>query len=63
MAAVKGAQEAITRFKDTYTSEESEAIFKKASDSRRANSLGIRPWRASDDPDWTRLRGAAPQGG
>ncbi|KAK0646429.1 hypothetical protein B0T16DRAFT_390861 [Cercophora newfieldiana] len=46
--------EEIEAFKKAYTSEKTKAVFQRGTESRKANTLGIRPWCATDDPDWTR---------
>lgn len=43
-------------FKAAMTSEESKSVFEKANESRQANPKGIRPWRATEHPDWTTPR-------
>ncbi|KAK3944225.1 hypothetical protein QBC46DRAFT_350639 [Diplogelasinospora grovesii] len=52
MESVQDTNKELSDFKQAYTSEESKKIFQKASESRRANPKGIKPWRARDDPDW-----------
>ena len=50
--AVQESSTQLTEFRQTVTSEKSLKVFKLATDSRRANPKGIKPWRARDDPDW-----------
>jgi hypothetical protein len=42
----------LDEFRKLYTSEESRKIFEYARKSRDADPKGIKPWRASDHPDW-----------
>ncbi|KAK3505317.1 hypothetical protein B0T13DRAFT_485948 [Neurospora crassa] len=51
--AVQDTGKEIRQFKDTMLSSESEKVFNMANESRRANPMGIKPWRARDDPEWT----------
>ncbi|KAK0711672.1 hypothetical protein B0H67DRAFT_298503 [Lasiosphaeris hirsuta] len=51
--SVESTQKEISSFKEAITSEKSRKVFQKASESRRANPKGIKPWRARDDPEWT----------
>ncbi|KAK3374893.1 hypothetical protein B0H63DRAFT_259586 [Podospora didyma] len=43
----------IANFRAAITSEEIKKIFQRAADSRQANPKGIKPWRATEDPEWT----------
>lgn len=54
--SVAGARKEITDFKSVLTSEESKKLFDDANVSRQAKPKGLRPWRASDDPNWTTIR-------
>lgn len=51
--SVENTQKEINGFKEAIISEKSRKVFQKASESRRSNPKGIKPWRARDDPDWT----------
>lgn len=51
--AVQDTGKEIRQFKDAMLSSESEKVFNMANESRRANPMGIKPWRARDDPEWT----------
>ncbi|KAK3340066.1 hypothetical protein B0H65DRAFT_550566 [Neurospora tetraspora] len=51
--AVQDTGKEIRQFKDTIRSSETEKVFNMANESRRANPMGIKPWRARDDPEWT----------
>jgi hypothetical protein len=46
----------IADFKKAYTSEKTKSILQRGAESRKANPLGIKPWNASDDPNWTTPR-------
>ncbi|ORY68566.1 uncharacterized protein BCR38DRAFT_423640 [Pseudomassariella vexata] len=39
-------------FKTLYTNEESKRVLEQARKSREAQPKNIKPWRASDHPDW-----------
>ncbi|KAM7199059.1 hypothetical protein V8F20_005877 [Naviculisporaceae sp. PSN 640] len=54
--SVANTQKEVQDFKQALTSEESTKIFKHAAASRRARPGGIKPWRYSDDPEWTTLK-------
>ncbi|KAA8633283.1 hypothetical protein SMACR_02130 [Sordaria macrospora] len=51
--AVQDTGKEIHQFKDTIRSAETEKVFNMANESRRTNPMGIKPWRARDDPEWT----------
>lgn len=51
--AVQDTGKEIRQFKDAIRSTETEKVFSMANESRRANPMGIKPWRARDDPEWT----------
>ncbi|KAK0637225.1 hypothetical protein B0T17DRAFT_613843 [Bombardia bombarda] len=51
--SVKNTKDEIDRFRQAMNTEETQAVIKRANDSRRLNPVGIKPWRARDDPEWT----------
>jgi len=51
--SVENTRKEIASFKQAINSEESKKVFQKTIESRRANSMGIKPWRYRDYPDWT----------
>jgi hypothetical protein len=51
--AVVTAKKEVADFKAEMTSETSQKIFEETRASRQARPLGIRPWRATEHPDWT----------
>ncbi|KAK4447042.1 hypothetical protein QBC34DRAFT_142443 [Podospora aff. communis PSN243] len=53
MKSLEGTTKEIEDFKKAYTSEKTKGAFQRGTESRKANPQGIKPWRASDDPDWT----------
>ena len=42
----------VGEFKNKMAEDETKEILEYADKSRNENPQGIRPWRASDDPDW-----------
>lgn len=54
--SVANTQKEVQDFKQALMSEESTKIFKHVAASRRAKPAGIKPWRYSDDPEWTTLK-------
>lgn len=54
--SVANTRKEVQDFKEALTGEESNKIFKHVTASRRAKPAGIKPWRYSDDPEWTTLK-------
>lgn len=52
MNSVNKTQKEISQFKEEYTSDKTKSIIHKGAESRKANPQGIKPWRATDDPNW-----------
>lgn len=50
------AHKEISDVRTALTSEESTKLFDEVNASQQANPKGIRPWRATDDPNWTTPR-------
>jgi len=57
---VASARKEVSEFETAVTSAESKKLFDDADASREAKPKGIRPWRATDDPNWTTLRKKKP---
>ncbi|KAK3313765.1 hypothetical protein B0H66DRAFT_607009 [Apodospora peruviana] len=54
--SVTNTRKEVAAFKENYTCEESKRVFQRAAESGRANPKGIKPWRYSDDPEWTTVK-------
>ncbi|OIW34102.1 hypothetical protein CONLIGDRAFT_569981 [Coniochaeta ligniaria NRRL 30616] len=54
--SVADAHKEIADIRAALTSEESKKLLDEANASRLAKPKGIRPWRATDDPNWTTPR-------
>ena len=54
--SVANTRKEIQDFKEALTSEESRKVFNHAAASKRAKPHGIKPWRYSDDPEWTTVK-------
>jgi hypothetical protein len=50
------ANRELADFRTEMTSELTKKILEEAGASREAKPLGIRPWRATEHPDWTTPR-------
>lgn len=46
------AHKDVSEFRQQITSEESKKVLQYAEQSRSRDPKGIKPWRASDDPEW-----------
>ncbi|KAH8879849.1 hypothetical protein GQ53DRAFT_21988 [Thozetella sp. PMI_491] len=60
--SVQESRTQLADFKECITSEKSQKVFRYASESRRANPKNIKPWRATDDPDWVERARKLPNG-
>lgn len=54
--AIVTANKDLADFRTAMTSERTRKILEEARASRQARPLGIRPWRATEHPDWTTPR-------
>lgn len=54
--SVVNTRKDIQDFKEALTSDESKKVFNHAAASKRAKPHGIKPWRYSDDPEWTTVK-------
>jgi hypothetical protein len=54
--AIVTANKDLADFRTEMTSERTRKILEEARASRQARPLGIRPWRATEHPDWTTPR-------
>lgn len=54
--SVATTRKEIQDFKDALAAEESKKVFAHAAASKRAKPQGIKPWRYSDDPEWTTVK-------
>jgi hypothetical protein len=54
--SLAGARKEVSELKVAVTSAESKKLVDDADVSRQANPKGIRPWRATEDPNWTTPR-------
>ncbi len=50
-----GAVKEVKEFRDLFTGDEAKTIMDHASASRKKQPTGIKPWRASQEPDWATL--------
>lgn len=53
----KSAYSEIKEYKQRATNEETAKVLEHAKQSRKDNPMGIKPWRARDDPDWLTTNG------
>ncbi|KAF4848642.1 hypothetical protein CGCSCA4_v004846 [Colletotrichum siamense] len=53
--SVEGARKEVQDFQDLRKSEEMTKIMNHASQRRREEPKGVKPWRATEHPDWTTL--------
>ena len=54
--SVANTRKEIQDFKEALASEEYRKVFAHVQASRGANPQGIKPWRYSDDPEWTTVK-------
>ncbi|KAM7200230.1 hypothetical protein V8F33_003948 [Rhypophila sp. PSN 637] len=54
--SVADTRKEVQDFKEALTGEETNKILRHVAASRRAKPAGIKPWRYSDDPEWTTVK-------